>query len=89
MYLYCISNGELCKFGFSAEPLKRLQALQTGSSTVLTLVHTIAVDCEHVRVLERTLHREFANLRVRGEWFRCSAKEGVDYLTWFEIHYVN
>ena len=89
MYLYCISDGELCKFGFSAEPLKRLRALQTGSSNVLELVHTIAVDVEHVRLLERTLHKEFANLRVRGEWFRCSASEGVHMLTWFEIHYIN
>jgi len=89
MYLYCISDGELCKFGFSAEPLKRLRALQTGSSSVLELVHTISVDVDRVRLLERELHREFANLRVRGEWFRCSAAEGCDYLTWFEIHYIN
>ncbi len=89
MYLYCISDGELCKFGFSAEPLKRLRALQTGSSSVLELVHTISVDVDSVRLLERTLHKEFANLRVRGEWFRCSAVEGCDYLTWFEIHYIN
>ena len=67
MYLYCISDGELCKFGFSAEPLKRLRALQTGSSSVLELVHTISVDVDSVRLLERTLHKEFANLRVRGE----------------------
>ena len=89
MYLYCISDGELCKFGFSAEPLKRLRALQTGSSNVLELVHTIAVDVDSVRLLERTLHKEFANLRVRGEWFRCSAEEGGSYLSWFEIHYIN
>lgn len=89
MYLYCISDGELCKFGFSAEPLKRLRALQTGSSNVLELVHTIAVDVDSVRLLERTLHKEFANLRVRGEWFRCSAAEGGSYLSWFEIHYIN
>jgi len=89
MYLYCISGGELCKFGFSADPPKRLRALQTGSAEVLQLVHTIAVDVDSVRLLERTLHKEFANLRVRGEWFRCSAVEGRDYLTWFEIHYIN
>ena len=89
MYLYCISDGELCKFGFSAEPLKRLRALQTGSSNVLELFHTIAVDVDSARLLERTLHKEFANLRVRGDWFRCSAAEGRDYLTWFEIHYIN
>lgn len=90
MYLYCIANssGE-CKFGFSGEPLKRLRALQTGSSEALHLIESIAVPEDRVREYERILHSEFAHLRVRGEWFRCSGEEGAAYLNWFEIHYIN
>lgn len=33
MYIYCISDGkDLCKFGFSNNPEKRLKTLQTGKS---------------------------------------------------------
>lgn len=90
MYLYCISDGELCKFGYSVDPSRRLRSLQTGSSSSLSLVHSIPVDCDlDVRVLERTFHREYAHRRVRGEWFRCTCEEGQEMLTWFEIHYIN
>lgn len=89
MYLYCISDGSLCKFGYSVDPQRRLRSLQTGSSSQLQLVHCIAVLEDQGRVLERTFHREYAYRRVRGEWFRCSEQEAVAWLTWFEIHYVN
>ena len=90
MYLYCIANssGE-CKFGFSGEPLKRLRALQTGSSETLHLIETVCVPEDRVREFERILHKEFAHLRVRGEWFRCTGEEGAAYLTWFGIHYLS
>ena len=89
MYLYCISDGSLCKFGYSRDPHRRLKGLQTGSSSPLSLVHIVLVQEDQGRVLERTLHREYAHRRVRGEWFRCTCAEGRDWLTWFEIHYVN
>jgi hypothetical protein len=89
MYLYCISDGELCKFGYSRDPQRRLKSLQTGSSRLLELVHTSLCEEDCVVLLERTFHKEYSNLRVRGEWFRCSALEGVHMLTWFEIHYIN
>ena len=89
MYLYCISDGVLCKFGYSVDPQRRLRSLQTGSSSQLQLVHCILVEEDQGRVLERTFHREYAYRRVRGEWFRCSEQEAVAWLTWFEIHYVN
>ena len=89
MYLYCISDGELCKFGYSKDPHRRLKSLQTGSSSQLELVHSILVEESCVKLLERTFHKEYSNLRIRGEWFRCTGSEGVSMLTWFEIHYVN
>lgn len=90
MYLYCISSGDLCKFGFSGEPLKRLRALQTGSGTELTLVHSVLVeDSSLIREYERVLHQEIGlHRRVRGEWFRIDTGTARDLLTWFEIHYL-
>ena len=90
MYLYCISSGDLCKFGFSGEPLKRLRALQTGSGTALKLVHSVRVeDAGLIREYERVLHREIGlHRRVRGEWFAIDPLTARDLLTWFEIHYL-
>jgi hypothetical protein len=90
MYLYCISDGSLCKFGYSVDPTRRLKSLQTGSSSQLSLVHSVLIEGDLcVKQLERTFHREYAHRRARGEWFRCTCEEGRSWLTWFEIHYVN
>jgi hypothetical protein len=89
MYLYCISNTQgQCKFGFSGEPLKRLRALQTGSSDELFLIESIRVDGSRVRELERELHKEIGAYRkCRGEWFNVAAEEGAAILQWFGIHH--
>lgn len=91
LYLYCISDcAGHCKFGYSSDPQHRLRVLQTGNGQSLRLVDCIAVESDLcVRDLERQLHSEFAHRRVRGEWFRCSESEGVAFLRWFEIHYLN
>ena len=89
MYLYCISNTQgQCKFGFSGEPLKRLRALQTGSSDTLHLIETVSVPENRVRELERVLHAEIGmHRRVRGEWFSIDAAEGASLMQWFAIRY--
>lgn len=58
----------LIKIGFTdhATPAKRLCELQTASSAGLVLLSTIP----GTREMEKHIHREFANLRERGEWFR-------------------
>lgn len=90
MYLYCISTDQgLCKFGYSQDPQGRLRSLQTGSADPLFLVETVAVpEAGSARHFERSLHAEFSHLRVRGEWFRCTAEQGARFLQWFEIHYL-
>lgn len=89
MFLYCISDGVAhCKFGYSVDPHRRLRSLQTGQSSQLTLVHTIAVDTLRVRELERILHSEIGlHRRVRGEWFAISQSDARALLSWFEIRY--
>lgn len=90
MYLYCISdsNGH-CKFGFSVDPYRRLRSLQTGHSSQLTVIHSVAVkDHTRIRALEQQLHREIGlHRRVRGEWFAISDSQACALLTWFEIRY--
>ena len=90
MFLYCIGNANgQCKFGFSKDPQSRVRVLQTGSSEELVLLETVAVPEDSVREYERLLHREFAHLRCRGEWFNCSGEDGVAFLQWFAIHYLS
>lgn len=49
---------------------QRLGVLQTGSPYRLNLRHVAPGD----RGVERGLHRYFAHLRVRGEWFLADAE---------------
>ena len=90
MFLYCIANNNgMVKFGFSKDPDRRVRALQTGSSDLLVLLETVPVGDRSVREMERLLHREFAHLRSRGEWFSISPEDGVAFLQWFSIHYLS
>ena len=79
----------MVKFGFSKDPDRRVRALQTGSSDLLVLLETVPVGDRSVREMERLLHREFAHLRSRGEWFSISPEDGVAFLQWFSIHYLS
>ena len=54
-----------CKIGFSRRPGERLRELSTGSSARLRIAATFAGK----RRDERTLHAEFSDLRLNGEWF--------------------
>lgn len=53
------------KIGWSADLRARLTALQTGSDSSLYVLRKI----QGGRPTERWLHRRFADLNVRGEWF--------------------
>lgn len=64
------------KIGFAVNVGKRLEALQTGSHERLELVHARRSTFSE----ERALHRKYALLRERGEWFRPAVLEleGLD-----------
>ena len=67
-YIYFIlSPDNFVKIGRAANPKARLKSLQTGSSSPLELIKVIPNHSGH---LETELHKKFASLRQRGEWFR-------------------
>jgi hypothetical protein len=55
----------LLKIGYTNDPVRRLQMLQTGSPTKLEL---LAVE-EGDAAREAALHSQFSMLRRHGEWF--------------------
>lgn len=77
-YVYGISDGSAIKIGWSAgHPTSyngRLSQLQTASAAELQLVGAVV----GTQLDERSLHRRFAEHRIRGEWFR-HVPEIVEY----------
>lgn len=67
--VYFVRSGKLIKIGFTTDLEGRVSRLQTGSPYDLQLLGTI----EGTQRDEQALHRRFANLNVRGEWFRGHA----------------
>ena len=67
-YVYFIQGecGGAIKIGFSQNPKSRLKSIQTGMPDLLKLLAVIPGD----EKLEKELHNEFNDLRLRGEWFR-------------------
>jgi len=75
-FVYLIQGSEkYYKIGRSNNPLRRLHALT--NAPFLTLLHVIPTE-EGARA-EKFLHKKFARVRVRGEWFSLSQTE-VDWI---------
>lgn len=68
-FVYVIQDGSgLCKIGRAKDVQKRLRTLATAASSELTLVASWL--CDDASGRESTLHQEWSEARVRGEWFR-------------------
>lgn len=65
--VYFLSDGrnKAVKIGYSADLAKRMSSLQTGNRRDLTLLGAIP----GTRADESSWHTQFAELRLRGEWF--------------------
>ncbi|TXM53607.1 GIY-YIG nuclease family protein [Methylobacterium sp. WL120] len=75
--IYAIGYDDKVKIGWSAvPPRQRMATLQIGCPEDLILFGSRPGTVAE----ERQLHREFAHLRIRGEWFR---REGV-VAAWIE-----
>lgn len=70
VYLVIQSGTGDLKIGVSSDPGKRLQTLQTGSSTHLTMEDILNyTDKKEAYAFEKLLHNTFTSIRKRGEWF--------------------
>lgn len=71
IWLYAIQAGDESgpiKIGITNHPPTRLATLQQGNPYVLRGIAA----WPGLRVDEKILHEEFADLRMQGEWFRCT-----------------
>ena len=59
------------KIGIAKDSVRRIKALQTGSSDVLYILYNREI--EHASKVERSLHHDFAEYRKTGEWFSPNA----------------
>lgn len=80
-YVYIIKNLDTgnIKVGVGVNPIKRLEQLQTGSDSELSLVYTSFL-CSNAFSIEKEVHKHFKDKHVRGEWFKISEKEVIRYL---------
>lgn len=58
-------GGDAIKIGWSRDPVKRLQQIQTGNPFPLKFLGCVAA----TRMIEPALHQLFASCHVSGEWF--------------------
>lgn len=65
--VYFVRCQNYLKIGWSDDVEKRVETLQTASPFSLFLVATIP---NKTKLFERTLHKQFAHLHWRGDWFR-------------------
>jgi hypothetical protein len=74
-WVYFISDGDFIKIGQSRTcPYGRIRSLQTASSTELKFLAMMRGADR-----EQELHKRFAHLRARGEWFR-QTEELIDFI---------
>lgn len=69
MAIYIIQSGGKAgpvKIGWANTPTDRLVALQVGNPNRLSIIRVFNGN----RQLEFEMHREFANQRIRNEWFK-------------------
>lgn len=65
IYFIQSERGGPVKIGRSKDPILRLRALQTAHPYPLLLLATV----EHPDITEMSLHEQFAESRLLGEWF--------------------
>ena len=74
--VYCITDHESVKFGYSTNVQKRLKALQTSNSRPLEILWTVPFPTNsHAKGTETRLHKYCKAGHLRGEWFSINLVE--------------
>jgi len=77
-HVYLIADptfGLRVKVGTTRDVTRRLNELQTGSSTDLHLITAVAYSSKTADEVEQMIHRKYASKNVRGEWFDLSPED--------------
>jgi hypothetical protein len=74
-YVYCISDGEYVKIGYSTNPQARVAELQTGNARPLRLVYYFAGTEQD----EADMHQKYIEQNVLQEWFRPNVELVLDF----------
>lgn len=83
VYFILNSDSNAIKIGMAKSLERRLKSLQTSSPAKLELLKSVSVASrEEAQELEKTLHKQFEDLRLTGEWFKAEASlvQYVDHL---------
>jgi predicted GIY-YIG superfamily endonuclease len=75
-FVYFIMNEDsnAIKIGYAKDLAKRIKALQTSSPAALKLIKSVQVEgSTEAQSLEQSLHRQFHDIRITGEWFKADA----------------
>jgi len=75
-YVYAIRAAGYVKIGISANPILRLNKIQSDCPFPATLESMIEGDVE----LEQSLHKRFRKYLAKGEWYECQG----EVLSWLQ-----
>lgn len=84
-YVYLLRGPVLFKIGKTVETARRRREIERDEAETLQLVHEISTN-DHTRA-EALLHRRYAALRRRGEWFELSEHEVAEITAISEMNF--
>ncbi len=74
VYFLLNENSHAIKIGLAKDLAKRMKALQTSSPANLRLLKSVQVEGgKEAQKLEQSLHKQFSEIRLAGEWFKAEA----------------
>ncbi len=76
VYVFVNYFSNVCKIGYSANPIKRLNTIQTGCPFKLKMIVVVKGN----RSVEKALHKKYKKYKTNGEWFNYKEelKEAIE-----------
>ncbi len=82
VYLLQSSESGLYKIGVSKNPVKRIKQLQTGNAEKISMINSYKTDIPFI--LEKSLKNFYITYHVKGEWFKLSIEQELEFLVMCE-----
>lgn len=79
-FVYVLEAGEYCKVGLTQNFQRRLMEYSTHCPLPVRCAILLEVRTEYGLWLERAIHRQLSEYRVRGEWFRVTVDRAREAL---------